>query len=206
MLLKGNLNLSSRETPLTQLVSKTGCTIEDLLAEDSFLEESKSLPAHNPKLTAFLTSKRNFIKLMDYIITMPSEEDTHERKHKYPFMINELFSQDGIYLLNPFFEEEPEEEEPESYPEKSEPEECEDDQTEATADSGEEKPSEVDWDNWQKGASDIAKELKEEEKEEKANEESQEIDSKEEDQKVETPEENKSEEEVTEERAPENKD
>jgi len=109
--------------------------VEDLLGEDNFMEECKSHANSNPQLMAFLTSKRNFVRLLDYIIKMPTEEDTHERKHKYPFMINELFSQDGIYLLNPFFEEEQEEEEIESSPEKEPVEEEDEEKTEATADS-----------------------------------------------------------------------
>ncbi len=39
---------------------------------------------------------------------MPSESDSHERAHKYPFSLAEMFSQDSN-LLDVFFEEEREE-------------------------------------------------------------------------------------------------
>lgn len=37
---------------------------------------------------------------------MPSENDSHERAHKYPFMVGDLFAIDNNGLLDVFFEEE----------------------------------------------------------------------------------------------------
>jgi hypothetical protein len=62
---------------------------------------------------------------MQFVTEMPSEEDSHERKHKWPFIVNEVLTADGCGLLETFFEEEaPEEEDSplksESSPTKSE--------------------------------------------------------------------------------------
>ena len=42
---------------------------------------------------------------------MPTEEDSHERAHKYPFLVSDILSQENSSLLDVFFQEE--EEEPE---------------------------------------------------------------------------------------------
>jgi hypothetical protein len=47
--------------------------------------------------------------LLSYIIEMPSESDSHERAHKYPFALGEMFAIDNNSLLDVFFEEEKEE-------------------------------------------------------------------------------------------------
>ena len=53
--------------------------------------------------------KRPIMKtLIDYITVMPeSEEDTtFEQGHKFPFVVNELFSTENQALIEKFFEEE----------------------------------------------------------------------------------------------------
>jgi len=58
----------------------------------------------NEKLIKFL--KRDRIKqLIDYITTMP-EEDDQKKGHKFPFVVNELFSLDNHKINDKFFNEE----------------------------------------------------------------------------------------------------
>lgn len=45
------------------------------------------------------------VQLLDYIITMPQESDSHERAHKLPFMISDIFAQENNGLLDAFFED-----------------------------------------------------------------------------------------------------
>lgn len=71
------------------------------------------------------------IDLLKYITEMPSETDSHERAHKYPFLVGDLLSIDNNSLLDVFFEEEREDTsdeektEPEVSPEKMEEEKVE---------------------------------------------------------------------------------
>lgn len=71
------------------------------------------------------------IDLLKYITEMPSETDSHERAHKYPFLVGDLLSIDNNSLLDVFFEEEREDSsdeekpEPEASPEKLEEEKVE---------------------------------------------------------------------------------
>ena len=48
--------------------------------------------------------------LLSYIIQMPTESDSHERAHKHPFALGEMFAIDNNSLLDVFFEEEWEDE------------------------------------------------------------------------------------------------
>lgn len=44
------------------------------------------------------------VNLLDYIITMPKENDSHERAHKLPFVISDIFAQENNSLLERFFD------------------------------------------------------------------------------------------------------
>lgn len=48
-------------------------------------------------------------ELLEYIIKVPSEEDSHDRAHKLPFMISDILAQENNSLLEVFFNEEEEE-------------------------------------------------------------------------------------------------
>lgn len=62
--------------------------------------------------------KRDKLKqLIDYITAMPTE-DEHKRGHKFPFLVNEIFSLDNQKINDKFFNIE--EEEPEEKPSKTE--------------------------------------------------------------------------------------
>lgn len=72
------------------LAKKDQCTIEELLDDDDIIQEMRN---GNEKLLKFL--KRDRVKsLIDYITKMP-EEDDHKKGHKFPFVVNELFSLDN---------------------------------------------------------------------------------------------------------------
>ncbi len=102
---------------IDELLAKPDCTVDELLNDENFASECKG---RNPKLLAFLTSKRHLLRLLDFVTKMPSEEDSHDRAHRHPFLVNEMFSQEGSSLLDPFFEEEVEESASEESPTKSE--------------------------------------------------------------------------------------
>jgi hypothetical protein len=46
------------------------------------------------------------IDLLSYITEVPKETDSHERAHKLPFMVGDIFGIDNNGLLDAFFEEE----------------------------------------------------------------------------------------------------
>lgn len=73
--------------------------------------------------------KRDKLKqLIDYITEMPTE-DEHKRGHKFPFLVNEIFSLDNQKINDKFFNIE--EEEPEEKPSKVEKEDDEDSSSES---------------------------------------------------------------------------
>lgn len=45
------------------------------------------------------------MELMKYITVMPSEDADHNRGHKYPFVVSDLFNGDNQQLLSRFFED-----------------------------------------------------------------------------------------------------
>jgi len=77
------------------------CTIDELLDDEDVIQEMRN---GNEKLIKFL--KRDRLKqLIDYITTMP-EEDDQKTGHKFPFVVNELFSLDNSKINDKFFNEE----------------------------------------------------------------------------------------------------
>jgi len=73
------------------LKSSDGFTIEQLLDADELLQECKS---QNATLIAFLAEPESMRKLVEYVIEMPSETDSEERRYKYPFVASEVLSCD----------------------------------------------------------------------------------------------------------------
>ena len=51
--------------------------------------------------------------LLSFITEMPTEEDSHNRAHKWPFVVSDILSQENSSLLDVFFRDEEEEEEEE---------------------------------------------------------------------------------------------
>lgn len=58
-----------------------------------------------------LSKQKNMTQLLDFIITMPKEGDTHERAHKLPFLISDIFAQENNSLLDSFFDDQVSDEE-----------------------------------------------------------------------------------------------
>jgi hypothetical protein len=48
--------------------------------------------------------------MLEYVTSMPDESDTHDRAHKYPFVVSDILSQENSSLIGMFFEEEETEE------------------------------------------------------------------------------------------------
>ena len=48
-------------------------------------------------------------KLLDYIIEEPENDATHNRGHKFPFIVSDILASDNSALLDTFFAEEEEE-------------------------------------------------------------------------------------------------
>ena len=44
-------------------------------------------------------------KMLVFILKMPTEEDTHNRAHKFPFIASEIFSSDCPIIFEMFFSE-----------------------------------------------------------------------------------------------------
>jgi len=71
------------------------------LDDEDIIQEMRN---GNDKLIKFL--KRDRVKrLIDYITKMP-ESDDHKKGHKFPFIVNELFSLDNGKINEKFFNDE----------------------------------------------------------------------------------------------------
>jgi len=90
------------------------------LDDEDIIQEMRN---GNDKLIKFL--KRDRVKrLIDYITKMP-ESDDHKKGHKFPFIVNELFSLDNSKINEKFFNDEIiEDESSEKKDESDEEEEC----------------------------------------------------------------------------------
>lgn len=117
-------NFDTRKS-IEGLLKLPDCTVEMLLEDDNFASECRS---NHHKLISFLRKKKNLKKLLEYIIEEPDNEASHDRGHKYPFLVSDVLSSDSSSLLDVFFSEEHEEaEEPEEQEEQEELEETEED-------------------------------------------------------------------------------
>ena len=90
---------------IENLLSKVeDCTVDDLLADEDIIQEMRNM---NEKLLKYF--RRDKLKtLIDYITKVP-EEDTHDRGHKFPFVVGELFALDLTKINDKFFNEEEDE-------------------------------------------------------------------------------------------------
>ena len=125
MSIKNNFNVGES---IESILKSPECTVELLLEDDNFASECRS---NHHKLISFLTKKKNMKKLLEYIIEEPSPEASHNRGHKFPFLVSDVLSSDNSTLLDVFFSEEHKKaEEPEEHEEPEEPEEAEGDMDE----------------------------------------------------------------------------
>lgn len=46
------------------------------------------------------------LDLLSFVTEMPKEDDSHDRAHRLPFLVGDLFAIDNNGLLDVFFEEE----------------------------------------------------------------------------------------------------
>jgi len=71
----------------TLLAGESGFTLEQLLEEEDLLQECKS---QNTKLLDFLVDPENMMKLIGFVIDMPSESDSEMRRFKFPYVASEV--------------------------------------------------------------------------------------------------------------------
>jgi hypothetical protein len=82
------------------LLNSKNCTVEKLLDDDDCLQELKNF---NEKLIKYFDHDK-LKTLIDYITVMPTEQDGHDRGHKYPFIAGEIFNCEINQILDKFFE------------------------------------------------------------------------------------------------------
>lgn len=85
---------------IEDLLNSKNCTVEKLLDDDDCLQELKNF---NEKLIKYFDHDK-LKTLIDYITVMPTEEDGHDRGHKYPFIAGEIFNCEINQILDKFFE------------------------------------------------------------------------------------------------------
>ena len=76
---------------IDSILDRAGFTLEELLDEDELLQECKT---QNSKLIEFLTQPESLARLISYIVEMPTEADSTQRRYKYPFVSSEVLSCD----------------------------------------------------------------------------------------------------------------
>jgi hypothetical protein len=72
------------------LEQEGGCTLEELLCEDEHCVNQ--CKAANYKLTEFMSQKTTLQKLIEYATLTPSDPDSHEIAHKFPFVATEILT------------------------------------------------------------------------------------------------------------------
>lgn len=91
---------SQSSASIEDLLGKKDCTVDKLLEDDDCLQEFKNL---NEKLIGYFDHDK-MKRLIDLITVMPTEEDTHNRGHKFPFISSEIFNCEINSLLDKFFD------------------------------------------------------------------------------------------------------
>ncbi|CAI2375846.1 unnamed protein product [Moneuplotes crassus] len=91
---------------LSDLLKSPDVTVEDLLLEDNTVQEIRN---GNQKVIEFLLKKKNMKDLLSYILEEPPADASHNRGHKFPFMVSEIFGNSMSKLFGIFFSDEPEE-------------------------------------------------------------------------------------------------
>ena len=85
---------------IEDLLNNKSCTVDKLLDDDDCLQELKNF---NEKLIKYFDHDKLKV-LIDYITIMPTEQDSHDRGHKYPFIAGEIFNCEINQILDKFFE------------------------------------------------------------------------------------------------------
>ena len=76
---------------IDSILERSSFTLEELLDEDELLQECKT---QNTKLIEFLTQPESMARMISYIVEMPTEADTSQRRYKFPFISSEVLSCD----------------------------------------------------------------------------------------------------------------
>lgn len=76
---------------IDSILERSSFTLEELLDEDELLQECKT---QNTKLIDFLTQPESMARMISYIVEMPTEADTSQRRYKFPFISSEVLSCD----------------------------------------------------------------------------------------------------------------
>jgi hypothetical protein len=72
------------------LEQEGGCTLEELLAEDEHCVGQ--CKAANYKLTEFMSKRETLQKLIQYATMTPSDVESHEIAHKFPFVAADILT------------------------------------------------------------------------------------------------------------------
>ena len=91
----------SNLTPFIEKLEKGKLTLEDVLKEDSIMQDIKT--NNNSKFINFLTNEK-IKKLIDYSTKFPSQED-HNTGYKFPFNATEILCLDNTNFQNNFMTE-----------------------------------------------------------------------------------------------------
>merc|ERR1719158_812744 len=73
-------------------------SIDSLLGKDDLIQEYRD--ALNTKLRKWLCQKAVLTQCLEYILTEPPKDASHDRAHKYPFVISELLACDPEDLIS----------------------------------------------------------------------------------------------------------
>ncbi|CDW76161.1 UNKNOWN [Stylonychia lemnae] len=84
---------------ILDMITKEGTSVQDILEAEG-LNDIKN---QNEKVIKFFDHDK-LAELIELITVMPSEEDTHDRQHKFPFQANEIFGFEINTFLDKFFE------------------------------------------------------------------------------------------------------
>lgn len=107
MTIKSNFSMDDK---IADIIKSPDATVEELLHEESTVQEIRN---GNEKVIEFLLKKKNMRDLLRYILEEPPQDSSHERGHKFPFMVSEIFGISMNKLVGIFFSDEPEEEDAE---------------------------------------------------------------------------------------------
>eukprot|EP00347_Sterkiella_histriomuscorum_P000595 403375243 len=84
---------------ILELIQREDCSVEELLEANA----TNDINSQNEQVLKFFTHEK-LGELIDLITVMPSEEDTHDRQHRFPFQANEIFGFEINAFLDKFFE------------------------------------------------------------------------------------------------------
>lgn len=83
-----NLGFNSK---IDRILEQSTISLEELLDEDELLQECK---ANNSKLVEYLALPETLSQLVEYVTTMPNENDSESRRYKYPYVASEVLCSD----------------------------------------------------------------------------------------------------------------